>query len=140
MKKKTSFYREHPRVFAPHSDELMTKQSMKDECDIHTILRQYQRTGIITHISQRQGEFIDLPDGIDFQSSLHTIKRAEEAFAALPSKVRDRYRNDPGQFLAAFSDPAQLQELRDLGLLVDRPSRPPDPNPSGTESPPASEA
>lgn len=120
-----SFYRPHERQFAPHDSEEITKQSHKAECDIHTILSQFQRTGILTHINQNQAEFMDLPDGVDFQSAMELVKSAEHSFAALPSKVRDRFDNDPFQFLAAFQDPAMEAELRDLGLL--NPIRPPDP-------------
>lgn len=121
------FYRSHSRVFAPSGGKMMTKQSHKAECDIHTILKQYQRTGIINHINNHKPEFVDLPDSVDFQDSIHVVMRAESAFAALPSKVRDRFSNDPGEFLAAFNDPSMADELRELGLLNPVAPQPPDP-------------
>lgn len=120
-----TMYRPHERVPAPSGGDEVTEQSHKAECDIHTILKQFQRTGILTHINERQPQFLDLPDGIDYQQSLHLLQHAQDAFAALPSKVRDRFDNDPGQFLAAFQDPGMAGELRDLGLL--KPVPPPDP-------------
>lgn len=127
-----NFYLPHDRVMAPHSDELVTKQECKDECDIHNILRQYQRTGIMAHIAANQPRFEDLPELDDFQSALNLVMDAEDRFALLPSQVRDRFENDPGQFLAAFQDPSMRDELRSLGLLREAPApREPDPNPSG---------
>lgn len=108
---------ERRRVGFSCGDEVITKQAMKAECDIHNILRQYQRTGIITHITQRQARYMDLPDELDFQAAQNTIIQAEAAFASLPAKVRDSFDNDPAAFLAAVQDPEQADKLRDLGVL-----------------------
>lgn len=127
------FYRPHKRVTLDCGDELVTKQAHKDECDIHNILRQYQRTGIITHISQRQAAFVDLPSEVDFQQSLHLINQANEAFAQLPSRIRDSFGNDAQRFLAAIYDPAQRDHLISLGVInAPPPPRPADPaDPAG---------
>lgn len=133
------FYRPHNRVYAPHSDELMTKQSFKAECDIHNIIKQYQRTGVIQHIAAKQASFLNLPDPLDFQQSLSLVMQAEDSFADLPASVRDRFGNDPQRFLAAFQDPAMEKELRELGLILPAPApRPPDPQtaPASPPSPP----
>ncbi|QCQ84875.1 internal scaffolding protein [Blackfly microvirus SF02] len=122
-----SFYRVHQRVYAPSGGDMVTKQECKDECDIHTILRQYQRTGIINHISNNKPVFEDLPDNVDFQNGMNLVLQAETAFAALPSRVRDRFGNDPGRFLAAFSDASMEGELRGLGLLKEAPPVAPSP-------------
>lgn len=130
-------YLPHDPVYAPHSDELITKQEFKDECEIYNILKQYQRTGIIQHINSKQPIFEDLPDEYDFQSSMNTILRAEEAFAALPSSIRDSYDNDPQRFLAALTDPAQADKLIELGVLKPKAApRPADPNPTGAPTEP----
>lgn len=131
-----SHYRPHERQFAPSSSEEITKQNHKDECNIHTILKQFKMTGIINHINQHQAQFIDLPDGLDFQEAMNTTIRAQEAFAALPSLVRDRFNNNAGEFLAAFQDPEMRDELTRLGLL--HPVRPPDPaGPTSTTTEPS---
>lgn len=131
------FFRPHETRPALHSDELVTKQSHKDECDIHNILKQYKQTGIITHVQQARPSYTDLPDDIDYQTSLNTILAAEEAFAALPSSVRDHFQNDPGRFLAAFSDEKQSDKLREFGLITpkDEPQGPP----RGSSTPPGSQ-
>lgn len=111
------FYRPHPRVTSNTTGESMTKQSHKDECDIHNILSQFKRTGIITHVKNSGARFDDLPSDIDFQTSLHTVMEAERQFFLLPSKVRAHYSNDPAQLLAALSDPSKAEELRNFGIL-----------------------
>lgn len=124
-------------------DVQMTKQSHKAECDIYTILNQYQRTGIITHVQSARPQYTDLPDPEDYQTSLHVLMEAQEAFAGLPARVRAHFSNDPGEFLAAFNDPAQYDQLREFGLLKPKeavgdptatPTPAPIPNPSLTSS------
>lgn len=112
-----SFYRPHARVTLDCGDEVITKQSHKDECDIHNILKQYQRTGIVQHINNRSPIYTDLPSDLDYQTSLNLLMEAQEAFASLPSQVRDYFSNDPARFLAAFQDSAQEDKLREFGLL-----------------------
>lgn len=111
------FYRQHKRVTFNSGKQLVTKQHFKAECDIHNILRQYQRTGIIQHISRQSAAYADLPDHVDYQQALHIQMQAEEAFASLPSVVRDKFSNDPGQFLAALSDPSHKDYLTEVGIF-----------------------
>lgn len=95
-----------------------TKQSFKDECDIHNILKQYKETGLISHLNKKKemyGEFI-LPG--EYQESLQVIMDAQEAFADLPAVVRKRFDNDPEQFLAFLADPENAAEALDLGLRI----------------------
>lgn len=125
------FHRPHPRVQFDAGTELMTKQSHKAECDINNILKQYKRTGIITHVQNARPTYQDLPDSIDFQQSMNTIIEAEKAFAALPSVVRRHFDNDPENFLAAFADEKQHDKLKEFGLI-----RSPDPGPPENTQPP----
>lgn len=105
------------RVSFSCGDEMVTKQSHKAECDINNILRQYQRTGIITHVQNARPTYEDLPSNVDFQQAMNTVLEAERAFLALPGKVRAHFDNDPERFLAAFYDPNQVETLRGFGLV-----------------------
>lgn len=122
------FYRPHNRVTQDPGGPSMTKQSHKKECDIHNILSQYQKTGVITHVSSARPSYLDLPSDIDFQNALHVLEQAEEAFDNLPSSVRHYFDNDPSQFLAAFHDPSQTDKLREFGLLKPAESAPSQPS------------
>lgn len=112
-----SFYIKHNRVTFDCGTQSRTEQSHKDECDIHKILNQYKRTGVLNYISGHQAEYLDLPDAFDFQTSVNTVLDGQKAFATLPSSVRDRFSNDPAKFLAALGDPAFRPELEALGVL-----------------------
>lgn len=111
------FYRKHPRHITSTGDVLVTKQSFKQECDIQSILKQYQKTGVITHVQNSRPTYADLPSNLDYQQSMNTLIIAREAFAGLPAKIRDHYGNDPERFLGAFYDPEQADYLREVGLL-----------------------
>lgn len=112
------FYRrQRQRVALDCGDQLITKQSHKAECDITNILKQYQRTGIITHVQNARPTYQDLPSNVDYQAAMNLLIEADAAFLALPAKVRDHFNNDPAAFLAAFSDPKQEGQLREFGLL-----------------------
>lgn len=50
----------------------------------------------------------------DYHTSLNLIKRAEGAFNAFPAHVREKFQNDPGQFLDFVSDPENEDETRKL--------------------------
>ena len=103
----------------------MTKQEFVAECDINNIIKQYSATSQLKHISARaaQGQYMDLPDDLDFQTSLEIVRQAQEAFATLPSSTRARFENDPQNFLAFLSDPANQDEAIRLGFATD--TRPP---------------
>ncbi len=111
------FFRKHARVIHVNSGELVTKQEMKAECDINNIIKQYQKTGIFSHISAQRPVYEDLPNNFDYQQALHTVMTAEDSFATLPSVVRDFYQNNPERFLAALSDPSQRARLTEWGVF-----------------------
>lgn len=133
------FYHPHPRVTFNSGTTLVTKQAFKAECDINNILKQYQRTGIISHVQNARPTYTDLPSDLDYQQSMNTLIAAQQAFDGLPSKVRDRFGNDPLQLLRALQDPDQADYLREVGILnpKEAPQGVPDPvrPPAGT--PPA---
>lgn len=96
---------------------LVTKQEFKDECNINNIVSQYKLTGIINHINQQPPVYADLPDDMDYQTSLATISSASDAFDRLPAATRRAFDNDPYQLLIALGDPARRTELEQLGIL-----------------------
>lgn len=134
-----SFYRPHKRVqedgrMVNHvTGEItyppsMTKQEFVAECDINNINKAFAATGQINHLNARaaQGAFEDLPDEMDLQLSLDIIHQAETAFMELPAKTREKFHQQPGEFLAFMADPANEKEAREMGLLKPLP-RPPEP-------------
>lgn len=137
MAKKYSFYRVHKRVTQdnlyvdPVTGELeqmpsMTKQEFKFECDINNVIKQFkpQHMAQMLAANLASGAYTDLPDDYDFQAALELVRDAEKRFMTMPSLVRDRFGQDPAQFLAFASNPDNLSEMRALGLAVPEPAAP----------------
>lgn len=135
------FYREHDRRPARHDATVMTKQAMKDECDINNIVDRIARTGMVEHVSDRQPFFADYGEVIDFTSAMYAVTSAQQAFEQLPSRIRDAFNNDAAQLLEALQDPQQEDRLRELGVLEllpeEAPEEPTEPVQEGPVEPPA---
>lgn len=102
----------------------LTKQSMKDQTDINRILLKYQKTGVQSFVSQVQPEFVETA-AMDFQEAMNLVLDAQNKFQEMPSSLRKKFDNDPGQYLAFVQDPANLDEMYELGMA----ERPPEPAP-----------
>lgn len=130
----------------------MTKQEFVKQSDINNIIKEFTLTGQISHINAQaaQGRFLDLPDQLDFQQSIHLVQHAQEAFQALPAAIRNRFHGNPAEFLAFCQDPKNADELIELGIR-ERPPRTttptgadqvpaPGPAPGGSEQKPGDQA
>lgn len=105
----------------------MTKQEFKFECDVNNVIKSFKPHQMMAMLQQNlnAGNYADLPEAYDFQEALHLIKDAERQFMTIPAKVRDRFGQDPAQFLAFINNPANLDEARSLGLANPAPVTPP---------------
>ncbi|QCQ84621.1 internal scaffolding protein [Blackfly microvirus SF02] len=111
------FYVEHDPVDAPSADDGMTRQEFAAECDINTLLSQYERTGVLDHFNRREPVYLDLldmPD--DLLATMSMVQAAEASFMALPAKVRREFDNDPFKFVEFAERPENLSRLREWGL------------------------
>lgn len=131
------------RVQTMFEGESVTKQEFAAECDINNIMARYKKEGVITHINNREPEYGNV-DGQDFAESMRIVTEAQTMFADLPSDVRLRFNNDPGQLLDFVQTPGNEKEMRELGLTVkeppeasETPSEPPADPPA--ETPPEAE-
>lgn len=101
----------------PFYDPSMTKESFAEECDINGIMARFALTKEITHINRiepRYGDFSLVPE---YQAAIQFVFDAEEAFDALPAKIRDRFHNNAEAYLKFVSDPENAAEMRILGIL-----------------------
>lgn len=114
-----SAYEPHHRVQIKCGGGSRTKQSFKAECDINNIMAKYQKTGSLAHAQQHQGEY-GFASAVSFHEAMNIVTQAEQMFASLPSTLRNRFSNDPGAYLDFVQNPDNEDEMRELGLLVDR--------------------
>lgn len=124
-----------PKVIQPIG-EGMADQSFAAEASIETIMQRYAATGSFVDPNVRAtrlAAFADWSEGPQsFQDAQNALARASEAFAGLPSRVRDRFGSVPG-LLHFLNDPANVDEASKLGLIgeVHRPPEKPA-SPAGT--------
>lgn len=121
--------------------ENMTEQSHREEVKVQNILKKYHETGILTHVSNYGGNYMDLPSGMDLQTALNITIEANEAFDSLPSDIRNRFANNPGAFLDFVQNPDNFDEMKEMGLvnretLSKREPFDPTPTPSGDQKTP----
>lgn len=98
-------------------DVARTKQSMKAECDINNIMAKFAKTGTVSHLNRFGARYGEVP-ALTFHEAMNVVRQSEQMFDALPGKVRVKFRNDPGAFLEFVQDPANLPEMRELGLAM----------------------
>lgn len=103
-------------VITHNGGESRTKQSFKEESDINKVLGKYRRSGFVEHVNLGTPIYEDFSNVGDFNQAQQAIARAESLFASLPARVRARVNNDPAQFIAYAEDPANAEELVELGL------------------------
>lgn len=100
-----------------------TKQSFKDECDVNNIMKRYQRDGVIAHRNEFEGNYGDFMTSEDYHSAMTQIAKAQQMFEALPSTIRNRFNNDPSEYLEFVHDENNKDEMIKLGLMKRPPGR-----------------
>lgn len=131
-------YDDRVRLSITFPDETMAMQSFKEECDINTILAKYNKTGILEHVQKVQGSYGDFTNVQEYQLNLNQVIAAQDAFDALPAKIRERFANDPARLMTFLNDEKNLDEAVSLGL-VEAPEPPqaqsPSPAKKGSKEP-----
>lgn len=113
-------------------EKSLTKQSMKDECDIQFIIDRFQKTGMVEHRNNWEGDYGEF-EAVDYHEAMNIVTAANEMFMSLPSKIRSRFGNDPAQYLEFVQDPANITEMRELGLAYPAVDPAQEPAPASTQ-------
>lgn len=93
-----------------------TKQSFKQEADINYIV---ERWGSVNLGAQNQTRpmYGDFTQVTDFHGAQNQMLQAQEGFATLGARLRERFNNDPGALLDFVDNPENLEEAQALGIL-----------------------
>lgn len=124
-----SFYVEHepcpaPVCPQPGEDGYLVEQSHKEDCDINRIMAKFSADDLAAHALEHGGEYGDFSGAVDFHTALNQVKAAQEMFMTLPSKLREQFNNDVGDFLS-WEESATEEDKREMGLLPPVPVAPP---------------
>lgn len=93
-----------------------TEQNHKKECDVNEIIKKYDRTGLITHVSKIEAKFGDLT-GADFKAMQDQVANAHSMFAALPAEIRKFFENEPSKLLEFMEDSGNRDQAIKMGLI-----------------------
>lgn len=95
-----------------------TKQEYADQVDVNKIIAKYKKTQDPSLLAGKTGVYADLTEIKDYQTHLSSVIKADEAFMALPSLIREKFSNDPSKLISFLADPSQKDESIRLGLRV----------------------
>lgn len=90
--------------------ESLTHQCFKDQCDFSRIVDTYALTGTLPG-NYKQPLYGDFTAFHDYSDVLEHIRKAEESFSNLEPHIRQKFDNDPYQFMAYCEDPKNFEEL-----------------------------
>jgi len=101
-------------------DPSLAQQHMKDECDINTIVERFGVTGQLP-VKAIEPSYGDFSGVSDYHTALNKIKAADEAFMALPAKLRAKFDHDPNALLNFLENEQNRGEAIELGLIDGEP-------------------
>lgn len=101
-----------------------TQQHMAAATDINNIIARYkEKPDPSIFIKAGKGVYGDFSEIPDYQTALHKVSDAHANFMELPSKIRQKFDNDPSKLMDYLKDPQNKKEAQEHGLLK------PDPKP-----------
>lgn len=126
-------YKYDPKEGVDCSDDpVLTEQHHEEELDINKIIQRYSLEGAMAASQSVQAAYGDFSQVDDLHAMMNKVRRAEEAFSALPHQIKTRFNNNPAELLDAIKGSEQDQklaaELQELGVL-EKPAPTPAPVP-----------
>lgn len=103
--------------FFETTGESLTQQHFAEESEINNIIRSHDRNGVIDHIHRGNAIYGDFSNITDLSDALIQIKEAQQEFLNIPSEIREKFKNDAGEFFKFASNPDNESELQKMGLL-----------------------
>lgn len=94
----------------------LTQQHFKEHTNINDIVGRFIKTGVLegTRLEPKYGDFSNYKT---YHEAQNAIINAQQDFANLSSKIRNRFDNDPGKLLEFVSNEDNYEEAHELGLL-----------------------
>lgn len=97
-------------------DERLTKQEFKNSCNINHLMARHNPSGRIPVVNVSQEIGVAIPPGFNFQQAQDIQLRAKQAFNKVPASIRNRFGNDPAEFMEFVQNPENIDECRKMGL------------------------
>ncbi len=98
----------------------MALQSEAESADVNNIIKKYEQTGVIDHVrtvsNYSEVDITDI-DFEDYHSAMNIMIDSKERFDAMPSRLRERFDNDPAKLIHFLSQEFNRAEAEALGLV-----------------------
>lgn len=98
-------------------EETLTVQSEAQQADIGFILGQYKAVGIVSNLNTAEARFADISEMTDYADAMLMAKEAETEFLKLPSKMREIFGHDVGNWLDTAHDKDKRDALVAAGFI-----------------------
>ena len=96
--------------------QTMTEQHHADVVKTQNIMKQFQTTGMATHLNNRPPIYEDLSEAPDFYEAQKIIANAKSMFEEVPAQIRREFNHDPGQYLEFIQNPENKDQMEEMGL------------------------
>lgn len=103
-------------------DPSLAQQQFKDSSDINVLFAKYLETGEIPQITNTLS-YTNFEGPFNFQTAMNAVRAAQEEFAQLPARIKNRFDNDPQKLLDFLDDERNKDEAIFLEL-VSKPAAP----------------
>lgn len=80
-------------------------QSYADSCDMALLISRYMQgdTTALNRVQALYGDFTDVPKS--FTEAMALFDRVSADFATLPSDIKEKFNNDPSEFISSLGSP-----------------------------------
>lgn len=106
-----------PKVVCEPNPPNPAQQHIAGEVTPKALLAKFGAKQLKDILSMSPQVFSALPPASDLKEAMDLIHQGEDAFASLPSNLRNRFGNDPIKLLEFLHDPKSRDEAVSLGLL-----------------------
>lgn len=94
-----------------------TQQHLHDLNSPRRLIEKYGANRLKQALAANPSMFSDVPPTRDYKEALDLIAQADRSFSNLPSKIRNRFENDPVKLIAFLNDSKNRDEAVTLGLI-----------------------
>ena len=98
------------RVQHVNDEPSMTHQSFADECDVNLIIAKYANTGVIDHVRQGEGQYLDVSEAADFQTLQNNMKAIATAWEMLPDELKAEF-DGPQDWIESSADEDRIRDI-----------------------------
>lgn len=102
-------------------DKGFTVQADRDDADINKIVARLEKGATLTRQSLKEPFYGDVSHLDGLQDALMKVQESKDLFMSYDANLRERFDNDPVQFVDFLLDEKNLDEAISLGLAKPKP-------------------